>query len=98
MGAGCPASHTPRLVTGGTQLGAFAYRQGYRLRQMNQTAVPHQTASQRIPVLMYHRIGEPSHDAERRYCTRPHDFIEHMRALAASGHRAVSMEALFAWL
>jgi peptidoglycan/xylan/chitin deacetylase (PgdA/CDA1 family) len=55
-------------------------------------------AAERIPVLMYHRIGEPSSEADPRYCVRPADFADHMRSLAAHGYTAVPLESFFAWL
>jgi peptidoglycan/xylan/chitin deacetylase (PgdA/CDA1 family) len=54
--------------------------------------------TERIPVLMYHRIGEPSSKVDRRYCVRPADFAGHMRALAAHGYTAVTLESFLAWL
>lgn len=58
---------------------------------------PERTAA-RIPILMYHRIGEPLDDADRKYCVRPADFVRQMRDLAEHGHRAVSLDAFFVWL
>ena len=52
----------------------------------------------RIPVLMYHRVGEAHNDWERKYCVSPQRFADHMRALARAGWRAVSIENFFAWL
>jgi peptidoglycan/xylan/chitin deacetylase (PgdA/CDA1 family) len=55
-------------------------------------------AAERIPVLMYHRIGEPSSKADRRSCVRPADFVDQMRALAEHGYTAVPLESFLAWL
>lgn len=52
----------------------------------------------RIPVLMYHRVGEAHNDWERKYCVSPQRFADHMRTLARAGWRAVSIEDFFAWL
>lgn len=54
--------------------------------------------AQRIPILMYHRVGT-AHDAgEQTYCIAPGRFAAHMRALADGGHRAVSIADFWAWL
>jgi len=50
----------------------------------------------RIPVLMYHRVGEPNSVADI-YCIRPGDFAAHIRALAEAGYQAVSIEDFHAW-
>lgn len=52
--------------------------------------------TQRIPVLMYHRVGEPDH-ARDVYCIRPDRFVAQMRALAEANYRAVSIEDFDAW-
>jgi peptidoglycan/xylan/chitin deacetylase (PgdA/CDA1 family) len=52
--------------------------------------------TQRIPVLMYHRVGEPDHAGDV-YCIRPVRFAAQMRALAEAGWRAVSIEDFDAW-
>jgi len=57
---------------------------------MNQT--------QRVPVLMYHRLGEARNDWEARYAISPANFAAHMRALATKGYRAVGIDALVDWL
>lgn len=54
--------------------------------------------AERIPVLMYHRVGEAHNDWERKYCVSPQRFADHMRTLARAGWRAVSIEDFFAWL
>lgn len=50
----------------------------------------------RVPVLMYHRVGQPDH-AHDVYCISPERFAAHMHALAGAGHRAVPIEAFHAW-
>ena len=50
----------------------------------------------RIPVLMYHRVGEPDH-ARDVYCIRPDRFEAHMHALAEANWRAVSIEDFDIW-
>lgn len=52
----------------------------------------------RVPVLMYHRVGEAHNDWERKYCVSPQRFSDHMRTLAHAGWRAVPIEDFFAWL
>lgn len=52
--------------------------------------------AQRIPILMYHRVGEPDH-ARDIYCIRPDHFATQMRALAGAGWRAVSIEDFDTW-
>lgn len=54
--------------------------------------------SPRVPVLMYHRIGETHNAWEARYAIDAIGFSAHMRALAAAGYRAVTIDALVAWL
>lgn len=56
------------------------------------------TNTTRLPVLMYHRLGESLNDWERKYCVSPALFAEHMARLAADGWRAVSLADFFAWL
>jgi peptidoglycan/xylan/chitin deacetylase (PgdA/CDA1 family) len=53
-------------------------------------------SAQRIPVLMYHRVGEPDHPHDI-YCIRPALFSAHMQALACANWRAVSIENFDAW-
>ena len=48
------------------------------------TAMP---AEERIPVLMYHRIGPTEGHAEARYCVTPDRFAAHMSLLAVAGSR-----------
>jgi peptidoglycan/xylan/chitin deacetylase (PgdA/CDA1 family) len=52
----------------------------------------------RVPVLMYHRVGESHNDWERKYCIGAQRFSDHMCALARGGWRAVSIDDFFAWL
>ena len=52
--------------------------------------------AQRIPILMYHRVGEPEHPGDI-YCVRPEDFAAQMRTLAREGWCAVSIEDFAAW-
>ncbi len=56
------------------------------------------TMAQRIPVLMYHRIGATHNEWESRYCIPPDQFVKHMYRLAALGMRACSLTDFFAWL
>ena len=52
----------------------------------------------RVPVLMYHRVGEAGNDWEARYAIGAANFAAHMSALARSGYRAVGIDELVAWL
>jgi peptidoglycan/xylan/chitin deacetylase (PgdA/CDA1 family) len=52
----------------------------------------------RVPVLMYHRVGEAHNAWEARYAITARNFKAHMHALARAGYRAVSIDALVAWL
>jgi peptidoglycan/xylan/chitin deacetylase (PgdA/CDA1 family) len=52
--------------------------------------------AQRIPILMYHRVGEPDHPSDI-YCIRPQNFTAQMQALAQANWRAVSIEDFEAW-
>ena len=54
--------------------------------------------AQRIPALMYHRVGEAHNAWEARYCIPPHRFAAHMRALGDAGMQAVHLEDFIAWL
>lgn len=56
------------------------------------------TIAQRIPVLMYHRIGTTHNDRENRYCIPPKLFATHMNRLAKLGMQACSLTDFFAWL
>lgn len=52
----------------------------------------------RIPVLMYHRVGQARNDWEARYAISAAGFSAHMHALARSGYRAVGIDAFMNWL
>lgn len=52
----------------------------------------------RVPVLMYHRVGEAHNDWEHKYCISPERFSDHMHMLDRAGWRAVSIENFFGWL
>lgn len=52
----------------------------------------------RVPVLMYHRVGEAHNDWEYKYCISAARFADHMRTLERSGWRAVAIDDFFAWL
>ena len=54
--------------------------------------------AQRIPVLMYHRVGETHNAWERRFCIPPDQFASHMHRLASLGMRACSLVEFVAWL
>jgi len=56
------------------------------------------TLATRVPVLMYHRVGEASNAWEARYTISPQNFAAQMAALAGKGFRAVSIDAFIAWL
>jgi len=55
-------------------------------------------AAERVPVLMYHRVGAARNDWEARYAIAPDNFAAHVRALARKGHRAVTIDSLVEWL
>lgn len=55
-------------------------------------------SAQRIPVLMYHRVGPTLNAFEARYGIRPEAFAAHMRALARKGYQAVPIQGLVEWL
>jgi peptidoglycan/xylan/chitin deacetylase (PgdA/CDA1 family) len=54
--------------------------------------------AERIPVLMYHRVGPAANAWEARYSISAERFAAHMRALADQGYRAVDIDALVDWL
>jgi peptidoglycan/xylan/chitin deacetylase (PgdA/CDA1 family) len=54
--------------------------------------------AKRVPVLMYHRVGERHNDWEARYGITPDNFAAHMQALADKGYQAVGIDALTTWL
>jgi peptidoglycan/xylan/chitin deacetylase (PgdA/CDA1 family) len=55
-------------------------------------------AAARVPVLMYHRVGDAANAWEARYAISPDNFAAHMRTLAHRGHRAVDIDDLVGWL
>jgi peptidoglycan/xylan/chitin deacetylase (PgdA/CDA1 family) len=55
-------------------------------------------SAERVPVLMYHRVGDAHNDWEHKYCVSPQRFAEHMQILARAGWQAVSIGDFFAWL
>ncbi|MDP2832088.1 MAG: polysaccharide deacetylase family protein [Pseudomonadota bacterium] len=52
----------------------------------------------RIPVLMYHRVGQPHDPREARYAIAPKIFNAHLRALAEAGYHAVAIDQVVDWL
>lgn len=52
----------------------------------------------RLPVLMYHRLGESHNQWERKYCVAPTLFAQQMQALAGNGWQAISLDTFIAWL
>lgn len=52
----------------------------------------------RIPVLMYHRVGEASNEWEQRYCVSPARFQSHMDALARKGMAPCTIDHFIGWL
>jgi peptidoglycan/xylan/chitin deacetylase (PgdA/CDA1 family) len=52
----------------------------------------------RIPVLMYHRVGDAHNEWESRYAIAPDTYAAHMNALAREGYRAIGIDALIGWL
>lgn len=52
----------------------------------------------RIPVLMYHRIGEALYKWEQKYCISPDSFTAHMHALANIGYKACTANDFVDWL
>lgn len=56
------------------------------------------TQAERVPVLMYHRVGDAHNAWESRYCISPQNFAAHMHALARKGYKAHSIDALVNWL
>lgn len=53
--------------------------------------------AERVPVLMYHRVGDVHNGWERKYCISPQRFAEHMHALAKAHWQAVSCDEFIAW-
>jgi peptidoglycan/xylan/chitin deacetylase (PgdA/CDA1 family) len=56
------------------------------------------SGASRVPVLMYHRVGEAHNAWESRYAISAACFAAQMRALAVKGYRAVDVEAFLDWL
>ena len=54
--------------------------------------------AQRIPVLMYHRVGPASNAWEARYAIAPEVYAAHMQALHRQGLQALGIDALVDWL
>ena len=54
--------------------------------------------AERIPVLMYHRVGAARNAWEARYCVSPERFEHQMNALHGRGMQACSTDELVAWL
>lgn len=54
--------------------------------------------AERVPVLMYHRVGTAHNAWEARYAISPGNFAAHMGALASQGYRAADIDALVTWL
>lgn len=54
--------------------------------------------TQRVPVLMYHRVGKAHNAWEARYAISADGFAAHMRALATAGYRPVEIDAFVDWL
>lgn len=52
----------------------------------------------RIPVLMYHRIGDAHNPWEAKYCVSPRLFSEQMRMLATQGMHACAIDDFIDWL
>jgi peptidoglycan/xylan/chitin deacetylase (PgdA/CDA1 family) len=53
--------------------------------------------AQRVPILMYHRVGAINDVHERKYCISSQRFAEHMGALKQSNWQAVSADDFMAW-
>lgn len=54
--------------------------------------------AQRIPVLMYHRVGTVRDASEETYCVTPARFADQMKALANNGYRAVAVDDFLSWM
>ena len=55
-------------------------------------------STQRVPILMYHRVGAVNNDWERKYCVGARQFASHMHALADAGWQAAAIGDFFSWL
>lgn len=56
------------------------------------------SSAERVPVLMYHRVGMAHNAWEARYCVTAGDFAAQMQALAKHGYHAVPEHMLVDWL
>lgn len=56
------------------------------------------TSNKRLPVLMYHRVGDAHNDWERKYCVSPERFAAQMQSLEARGWKAIGLDTFFAAL
>ena len=54
--------------------------------------------AERVPVLMYHRIGQAHNAWEAKYCVSPENFAAHMQELARTSGQAISLADFFSWL
>jgi len=54
--------------------------------------------AERVPVLMYHRIGEALNGSEQKYCISPDNFSAHMQVLFDNGYRACTANDFVDWL
>jgi peptidoglycan/xylan/chitin deacetylase (PgdA/CDA1 family) len=52
----------------------------------------------RVPVLMYHRVGEANSFWESRYAIPAERFAAHMLALVRSGYQAITIDSLVDWM
>ena len=52
----------------------------------------------RVPVLMYHRVGGANNSWEARYAISSNNFNAHMHALKRAGYHAVGIDAVVGWL
>lgn len=55
-------------------------------------------STMRVPVLMYHRVGDADNDWEARCAISPGNYAAHMNALARNSYRAVEIDAMVDWL
>lgn len=56
------------------------------------------TGVSRVPVLMYHRVGEAANAQGKRFAITGDLFAAHMQALYTSGYRAISIDVFVDWL
>ena len=52
----------------------------------------------RLPVLMYHRVGDAHNDWESKYCVSPERFAAQMQTLESRGWKAIGLDTFVAWL